>query len=69
MYNTNSGFSIDDTYYSWNNETQTYRSYTRSGNDIYGSDGSHYTQFGNTIQNNATGQTYQINGSLVSPLY
>ena len=43
--------------------------YTQYGNRAYGSDGSSYTLYpGRTIQNNSTGQTYQIHNNLISPL-
>lgn len=60
---------MGDNYHIWDDKTQSYTNYTRQGNQIYGSDGSKYTQFGNTYQDNHTGQTYQINNNLIEPLY
>ena len=63
-------YQIDDnTYHAWNNDTQSYKTYTRSGSNIYSSNGSRYTQYGNTIQNNSTGDRYYLNGNSVKPLY
>ena len=69
VYNTNSVSKIGDTYYKWDNKTQSYTGYRVQENKIYGSDGSSYTRFGNTIQNNSTGQTYQINNNFIQQLY
>lgn len=69
-YNISTGSQVGSTYYGWNNKTQSYTGYTRQGNDIYGSDGTHYTQFDNVIQNNAPqGQSFQVRNNLVQPLY
>ncbi len=62
-YNYNSGAIIGNTYYAPSGV-----SYQRQGNQIYGSDGSSYTQFDGMMQNNATGQSYQINNNLIQPL-
>lgn len=63
-YNTYS--NIGNTYYSGN---QNKPSYQVSGNNIYGSDGSHYSKMGNTIQNTSTGETYQINGNMINKIH
>ncbi len=69
QYDINSDSQIGDTYYKWNNNTQSYTGYTQQDNQIYGSDGSSYTRFGNTVQDNNTGNTYQINNNIIEPLY
>lgn len=69
QYDINSGSQIGNTYYSWDNKTQSYTGYTQQDNHIYGSDGSSYTRYGNTVQDNSSGRTYQINNNFVSPLY
>lgn len=61
------GTWIGDTYY--NNNYSHPVSYTKQDNQIYGSNGKSYTQFGNTIQDNSSGKTYQINNNLIQPLY
>ena len=69
QYDINSGSQIGNTYYKWDNNTQSYTGYTQQDNQIYGSDGSSYTRFNNTVQDNNTGNTYQINNNYVEPLY
>lgn len=68
-YDINSGSQIGNTYYSWDNKTQTYNSYTQQNNHIYGSDGSHYYRMDNTVQDMNSGSTYQINGNTVNQMY
>jgi len=64
--NTLHGSYIGDTYYS--NNAQNPTSYTKRGNQIYGSDGSSYTKYDNMIQNNSSGKTYQIINNTIPPL-
>lgn len=69
-YSTNNVSRIDNTYYMWDNNNQTYKSYQVQGNQIYGSDGSSYTRYGNTIQSNSSRpQSYQINNNIIKLLY
>lgn len=60
--------NIGGTYYSSNPHNPV--SYEIQGNKIYGSDGSSYTKFGNTIQSNSPPcNTYQIQNNIIKPLY
>ena len=70
-YSTNSDVSkIGDNYYMYDSKTQSYTRYSRQGNDIYGSDGSHYKQSGNMINDTAPhSNSYIINNNLIQPLY
>jgi len=69
-YSTSNIQRNGNTYYQWNDSTQSYKSYNIKGNDIYGSDGSHYKIQGNQIQGQTNGSnSYQINGNLIQPLY
>ena len=68
-YDINSGSQIGDTYYKWDNKTQSYTGYTQQDNHIYGSDGSHYYRMDNTVQDMNSGSTYQINSNTVNQMY
>ena len=53
---------IGDDYYVWKNGT--YIRYEKQGNDIYGSDGSHYVKNGSLYNDVApNGKTYYLNGN------
>ena len=63
-------YQVDsNTYHVWNNDTQAYTTYTRDGDNVYSSSGSRYTQYGNTLQNNSTGDRYQKTGDIWKPIY
>lgn len=59
-----------DGYSMWNNSTQTYKTYNVKGNQIYGSDGSSYTRYGDTIQSNSSRpKSYYFQNNIPKPLY
>ena len=64
-YNINSGSQIGNTYYTQDDKSGSFKSYTRQGNDIYGSDGSHYYKMDNTIMDMNSGKYYQQSGDYI----